>query len=554
MTDRSLKNRTGWAVWAVASSLLVLLWCFSGITARWIVAQSLGLGLSAALIALPAGLLLWRAGTAAGPGQWWKSPVVLATVAAAAVPAWVHVCAWDAVFGKLGWLTAMVSGRMAVLVPSWFAAVWIHGMIAAPQIAVLLHWFQLSSDSELERQASLVLPPPRVFFQVTVPRLAPALFAGFAWTVVSANREMAVADIYQIGTLAEQIYLGYSMGLGDTGSGMLPEELKRSDWPLYAVTLFWWLGTAAVAVAGLQRNFSLGPARQNPGRLPRGGMDWIGLPLAGLLFFVPFANLVLNCGIRLAYLEGHPVHRWSLGSAADAMVAALSDSWPEWCWSFLVGISGATLLLAVAVPVVSASQNSRTCLWAATCTALLLAAVPGPLIGRALVWCSGASDAGAWVRLWDRSIFGPVLASSLFLWPLAFAAVWAILNALPRVLHEQAAVDGFGPWSRFWRVTVGANRQALAGLWWLLLVLCFGELSASHLVRPSGIDILPRLALGKMHSGVDEQTAAIGLAVGAASVLGAGLGYLLIGRSGTRRVGVHSGPDPDRAGRGPAHT
>jgi len=38
---------------------------------------------------------------------------------------------------------------------------------------------------------------------------------------------------------------------------------------------------------------------------------------------------------------------------------------------------------------------------------------------------------------------------------------------------------------------------------------CFAELSATQMVLPPGIDTVPRLALGMLHAGVNESTAAL---------------------------------------------
>jgi ABC-type spermidine/putrescine transport system permease subunit II len=38
---------------------------------------------------------------------------------------------------------------------------------------------------------------------------------------------------------------------------------------------------------------------------------------------------------------------------------------------------------------------------------------------------------------------------------------------------------------------------------------CFGELSASQIVRPAGMDTVPRKMLGDLHAGVNELTAGI---------------------------------------------
>ncbi len=532
MNQPVVSSRIPRFLWLGGCIPLALFWTFGLGPHGKVALHSLYLGMGAATIGIPAGLVMWRAGLGTG-----LRPVVvlLLTVVASTLPPWIHVCAWDAVFGKLGWLTSLTSHRLALIVPSWFAAIWIHAMIGASQTAIILHLYQSVSGWSLEEQASLEGPRSRVFWRITIPRISPALLTGFVWIVATCCREIAVTDIYQISTLAEQVYLGYAMNLGDAPGSLLPENLAGRDIPLFLFTLAWLVGGAVFAAGKLQRMFASGTTSRI-----RIGLrsNSILVTIAALLMLgTPFVNLVVRCGMRTVSTVSGPQSVWRSLAMVEALTSSFLDGVPEWKWSLTIALTGATGSLLVAIPLIgflSRTDFGRVAIWISV---IVACCTPGPVIGRVLVWCSEWSSSLYWIRLWDRTILGPVLASGLFLWPFTAVAVWVVTRSTPVRLDEMASLDGRNSISRFVSITVASNLAAFLGIWFLLFALFFGELSASHLVRPSGIDILPRLALGKMHAGIDEMTAAIGLA---SSLFLAGLavaGWRLFAFSSRRQPG-----------------
>lgn len=476
--------------------------------------RTLGLALGACLFSLPLGWMVWRAGSG---GSWFARAVMVLTLVAATLPPWAQVCGWDAAFGKLGWLTSLATGRFTSLAPPFLAAVWIHGAMAAPQVALVLHWFQAGDGWELEEQASLVVPPREVFFRVTVPRLMPAISVGAAWTVLSTGREIAVTDIYQIGTLAELVYLGYAQGANDTLSGLWPGGKIALGWPLYVLVLGGLFALAAALAVAVQRRLMARTPVHRRHWIELERRTWLATSGALLLLLIPVANLVLRCGMRTVPGADGPVQVWGLAHLFKAFEHATGESLPEWRWSLAIATVGATALVVGAFVVSSLARRGGWLAWIGLGSVVVAGALPGPVIGRLLVWVGNQATSPFLAWLWDRTILGPVLASSLFCWPVAMVTGWVLVQSAPVRLHEQAALDGCGPLRRLWTLNAGLNAAGWSGLWAILFALVLGELAASHLVRPSGIDILPRLALGKMHSGIDEVTAAIGLSAAAAS-------------------------------------
>jgi len=130
--------------------------------------RTLGLGLAASAIALPLGITIrWVIRQGSG---------------------------WDAAIGKLGWLTTVRGNVLTPLLSGWWAAVWTHGLIAAPQIGLLLHFCENKLDRVYEKQALLEADGWTTFVSVTLWRLWPMLMVSVLWVIVTCSREITVVD------------------------------------------------------------------------------------------------------------------------------------------------------------------------------------------------------------------------------------------------------------------------------------------------------------------------------------------------------------------------
>ena len=87
--------------------------------------------------------------------------------------------------------------------------------------------------------------------------------------------------------------------------------------------------------------------------------------------------------------------------------------------------------------------------------------------------------------------------------------VWFSFRNVARDALESASLEGASGWQQLVQFGVTANPFLLPGCWLITFAICFGELSASQMVLPPGIDSVPRLTLGLLHAGVNEMTAAL---------------------------------------------
>ena len=111
--------------------------------------------------------------------------------------------------------------------------------------------------------------------------------------------------------------------------------------------------------------------------------------------------------------------------------------------------------------------------------------------------------------LYNYTITASVVANLIFCWPIGALVVWFVFRKIPQDALDSASVEGAGGMTNFFRFAIAGNVLAIAGCWLISFAFCFGELSASHIVRPAGMDTVPRKMLGDLHAGVNELTAGI---------------------------------------------
>ena len=498
-----------------ASGLSVcLLWFGVDPHGQQVALRTLGLGLGAGLISVPIGILI----TWVCRSRSLISEVLLITCTGLVfVPLFLQVSAWDSAFGKLGWFSTQGASLQPMLT-GWAAAVWIHGLAAAPQVALIMLVGVMMGSRSSEEQAMLDASPSVVFWNVTARKLAPLIIIGFVWTLVVTAREIAVTDIFQIGTLAEQIYLGYSLGQFNTGlSPWSAEDIIRAEstrWQLSVALIFWVVVVFAVACFSyLSPHFYSDKWTKNqksfsPMTLPKrclGILLWCGISM------VPLGNLLVRASFGVQRLDGEPVPEYSLSQLGHALQRVFDEYSVEMQWSLAIASVSAVVLMVVAIGFGWLAIESPKWRIAFVLSVGMLAATPGPLLGVGVVTVCSSVEYDWLAYLYDRTIFPTVLATTLFCWPLIALITYCVMGSTAKDALEHAKVEGAGGLTRLIRIAVMQNGLAITGCFLVAFVLSFGELSASQMVLPAGIDTIPRRMLGLLHSGVNELTAAFSL-------------------------------------------
>jgi iron(III) transport system permease protein len=323
-----------------------------------------------------------------------------------------------------------------------------------------------------------------VFLRVTLPLLRPALQAGGFLVFLYAWVDFGVVSLLRVRTFTTLIYTQLLAGF----------DLPQAAGSALALLSIVWL------LLLLQR-WSLGGARyvQVSGQsavAPRVALGrWKGPALVYLLF-----SVALTLAIPLTVLAAQ-VTRLDTSTA----ISFLNAQWPFLRNTLVVGASGATL--AVAVAVVAAWVQWRR---GEALPGVLLQsgyAIPGTVLGLSLVGLSLA------------------LAPGLYGTPALLAVAYLVLFAGPAQQAARAALSQISPSMEdaaraLGRTSLGAAREVifplawpgLVGAWMMAFILAVREIAATLVLRPPGFDTLPvRIWVHTMDVGTDPRASLVAL-------------------------------------------
>ena len=487
-------------------ALLTLLCWVADAHERMVALNTLLLGGLTCIVALPVAILAAMISLRSGivPRLLWATLICLAFT-----PTFMHVSAWDSAFGKLGWLTDLGTTRHDAL--RWFSAIWIHATAAVPQTALLI-WFALhQSGKSYEEHALLDTDRNSVFWRITLPRLLPVVAFCVLWILVGCSREIAVTDIYRIGTFGELIYLGYA--LGDFAGGDGPALLPINKFSFVALLSIAFLGIA-MAWTLFEYLSQVKQSDEESDRKPipnTTAASAIGMVIIFVLAFAPLGNLIVRGSKKAEMIDGEPVVTYSAGNLLRVVTNVPAEFHSEFAWSAMIAGLSAAVSMIIALLLVWMTRESRRFIWFVVLVFSVCIALPGPMIGSAVL------DSREWIAarwytwIYDRTIIAPLFANFIFCFPFACAMAWIVIRSVTDDALQSARLEGAGSVARLIRIVIAGNVKMLAGFLCLLFACCFGELSASQLAIPPGVDTLPRRMLGLLHSGVNDVTAGLTL-------------------------------------------
>ncbi len=425
-------------------------------------------------------------------------------VASLFIPLHLQAAGWLAGFGLQGWF--IPAGHTPWLA-GWTGAIWIHGLASVAWVAVIVGAGLRLVERELEEEALLSATAAQVLWRVTLPRSWQAIATACLWVAVLTAGEMTVTDLLQIRTLAEEIYTGFSLGdwTGGQALGWGPGGLIITVLVLLTLVACRNLtpSMATLAKPGLRLSCQRGR------RLATLVLALIVL----VVVMVPIANLMVQAGLTVEPSEAGPQRSWSVWKMATLVTGVPGRHASELGWSLMIALAAsaaATFLAALlAWPARHGDWRAMPALFA---TALGLA-IPGPVLGILIIGALNRPEFGLLIWLYDRTIFAPWLAQTVKALPLGTLVLWYALRTVSRETLDSAASEGASHLVRFVRIALAARMPALGVVWLIGFVLAFGELGATLLVSPPGMTTLPVRIFGLLHYGVQDQLAALCLAI-----------------------------------------
>jgi iron(III) transport system permease protein len=460
------------------------------------------------------------------------------------VPLYLQAAAWHAGFGVQGWFTQAVSVpawlEKWTLLEGWRAAIWVHSTAAVPWVALIVGLGLGLVEPELEEQALLDGSPRQVFFRVTLRSAVPALGVAALWVGIITAGEMTVTDLFQVRTYAEELFTR----LGPMR--MPPEEAVLGMGPGLAISAGLVLAVLLVCAKLLPCRRPISFRRRwvfrlGHWRVPLGLA--VGLVLL-LLVGVPLINLCYKAGVAITRTGSAWTWNWSVRECARRVAACLVDYRREFGWSLGIGVlaaSGAVIAaIALAWPALpiggASSMSGRSARGLRSAPALVVTAVclalPAPVIGLGIIWLFNFPNSRLLFWLYDQPIPGPWMALTLRALPLAALIVWHALRTVPGETLEMAAADGAGSLRQLWSVALPCRFSAVALAWVVALAVALGDLGASFLVMPPGVDTLALRVSGLLHDGQEFEVAGLCLALILVFAVAAGLAAWLADRWG----------------------
>ena len=213
----------------------------------------------------------------------------------------------------------------------------------------------------------------------------------------------------------------------------------------------------------------------------------------------------------MAATETGRVRSWSAAKVIERVAAAPSEYRAELWQSAQLGAAAATAALLIAAPLAFSMRGPRRLPWGRLGVLALVLAVPGPLLGIAVIRLLNRppdSPLAGLAWLYDTN-FAPWLVQTIRALPLVTLVLWPALASVPQSMLDTAATDGAGWWRRLLWIALPQRWPAVVAAWLVGLAVAVGELGATVLVVPPGPTTISVRIFSLIHYGVDDRVASI---------------------------------------------
>ncbi len=496
-------RRLSTSAWLVALAVIALLVAFA-LTggeprSRGLLLNTLILIAATLACSLPVGtvlaLLLTRCDL---PGRTFFAVVLGALLF---LPLVVQTAAWMAGFGLQGWFTMIYGG--GPWLEHWSGAIWVHSVAAIPWVTLIVGVSLRVVEPEIEEAALLDASQTEVFLRITAPRaLGGVATAGLLVAVMIAG-EITVTDVFLVRTYAEELFTQLA-AQDDSDSvplGLLPGVVLVTSLVLLATAAGSQLVPSTTPSTAKLRTLELRQWRVPAVILVAG--------LMLLLVGVPIANLMYKAGVMVVQVGDERHRSWSAGKFLQI---TLDGPWRyrrELAESLWIASLAATFATWVAVELTWKAIRGRVNMWLVLVPMAVAFAIPGPVLGMAIIWLLNRPGVPPLVFLYDHTVVPPLLAQLIRALPVATFVMWHALRSVPTATMEAAEAEGAPDGVLLWKIVIPQRLAALAATWLVSFAVALAELPGSFLTVPPDVMTLPLRVFNLIHYGVEDYVAGI---------------------------------------------
>ena len=502
--SRSVSNWVEW-VWLPAAVL-------AGIAAWWVtppdavgmLGNTLRLGVTVMLIAIPvAALLAWSLSRVRVPGKsFWEACLLVLLF----MPLYMQLAAWEAGFGLGGWYSTLIAGTLSnPPLEGIRGAVWVHAMAAIPWLYWIFRLGLVALPGTWEEAASLDANPWQVFRRITLPLVSPVVLAGVLFVLIVCSNEITVTARYQFRSYAEVLYNEFVL----TGFETLPLGVGPISLLLIGVL------TAGLLLCRLlwprmvhqTVTATTGDAVRYRSRL----LSSLAIIIVCVMLFIPLANLLYQAGIDVTELsDGSRTRAWSFAKLVKIVASSPVIYRTELAWTAMLSQLSVLAAITFAVVVGWWVRGKTLATYAVSAMATLCYVTPGPFLGLAIISSlTGTSSPEFLGTLYADTIFAPWLALTIRCFPFAWLLVWFGMHSIPQSVLDAASSDGARHWTTLWHVGLPMMRPHLICAVVVGLAVAVGELSASVMVMPAGVYTVATRIFNLIHYGAEDQLAGL---------------------------------------------
>ena len=347
----------------------------------------------------------------------------------------------------------------------YLAAVMIMTLSLYPLVYLPVASAMRNLDEGLEEAArSLGLGPWRTFMRVTLRQVRPAVLGGCLLVTLALLAEYGAFEIVEYRTFTVAIFTQFKLGFDTAAACSLS---------LVLVVLSIAALAGELALSGPSGTRRSGPGARRPPR--RVSLGRAGLPaLAGLCALVALALGVP--GGSIGYWLAHGGSSTLPGTSIASAIAHTA----------LYSAAAAALATVLAIPVVMLCTRHRTRFTVLLeRLAYLPMALPGIVVALGLVSFTIHHAFSLY-----QSSSELIAAYAILFLPLALVGVRSSIGAAPARLEELARSLGAGPATVWRRVTLPLIAPGLAVAFALVFISAATELTATLVLRPTGVNTL----------------------------------------------------------------